>query len=286
MTETCPRCGYARVETDMCPSCKVIVSRYRAYHRRLQKLEKASSRPRVRVIQRIRNVLTWDRSQEDWDVTLPLAFMLGFLALWLILMNTVVTDPPLPLDPDQREQWYRDRFEEVRQLWDLYHLSMVALLVGIGVTFAIDRPTPALAFLITAFASAGNLLSAGRGRNISADFRRFMPEGVDPWCNQIGLGSPVPATSGWGEIELLAIALVGGLLAWGWRTCRIDEKIWVDVTQMDASLPRWHRWQDPSKAMPRRVLFRVIVYTSVAILLSAGALFTVLRWSYRLIHCS
>ena len=263
-----------------CGHSKVIVSRYRAYHRRLQKLEKASSQPRVRVIQRIWNVLTWDRSQGNWEVTLPVAFMLGFVALWLIIMTTVVTDPPLPLDPDQREQWSRDRFEEVRQLWDLCPLFMVALLVGLGVAFTIDRPIPAITFFINA---TGFLVGASVSRR---GFRQFMPEGADPWCNEIWLGSPVPATSGWPPIEILAIAFVGGLLAWGWRTWKIDEKIWVDVTEMDAPSPRWHRWRDPSKAMPRRVLFRVIVYTSVAILLSAGALFAVLRWSYRLIHCS
>lgn len=30
MAETCPKCGYAEVETDECPRCRVIISRYRA----------------------------------------------------------------------------------------------------------------------------------------------------------------------------------------------------------------------------------------------------------------
>lgn len=31
MAQTCPKCGYAQVEADECPRCRVIVSRYRAY---------------------------------------------------------------------------------------------------------------------------------------------------------------------------------------------------------------------------------------------------------------
>lgn len=31
MVDTCPKCGYAQVETDECPRCRVIVSKYRAY---------------------------------------------------------------------------------------------------------------------------------------------------------------------------------------------------------------------------------------------------------------
>ena len=35
MAQSCPKCGYAQVETDECPRCRVIVSRYRAYLGRL-----------------------------------------------------------------------------------------------------------------------------------------------------------------------------------------------------------------------------------------------------------
>ncbi len=35
MAETCPKCGYSQVETDECPRCRVIVSKYRAYVRGL-----------------------------------------------------------------------------------------------------------------------------------------------------------------------------------------------------------------------------------------------------------
>ena len=31
MAESCPKCGYAQVQTDECPRCRVIVSKYRAY---------------------------------------------------------------------------------------------------------------------------------------------------------------------------------------------------------------------------------------------------------------
>ncbi len=31
MAESCPKCGYAQVETDECPRCRVVVSKYRAY---------------------------------------------------------------------------------------------------------------------------------------------------------------------------------------------------------------------------------------------------------------
>jgi len=42
MAETCPKCGYAAVETDECPRCRVAVSKYRAY---LQKLGEAPAKP-------------------------------------------------------------------------------------------------------------------------------------------------------------------------------------------------------------------------------------------------
>lgn len=35
MAETCPKCGYAQVETDECPRCRVTVSKYRAWLERL-----------------------------------------------------------------------------------------------------------------------------------------------------------------------------------------------------------------------------------------------------------
>ena len=42
MAETCPKCGYSQVETDECPRCRVLISRYRAY---LDKLGQAPARP-------------------------------------------------------------------------------------------------------------------------------------------------------------------------------------------------------------------------------------------------
>lgn len=41
MAETCPKCGYPQVETDECPRCRVLISRYRAY---LDKLGQAPAR--------------------------------------------------------------------------------------------------------------------------------------------------------------------------------------------------------------------------------------------------
>lgn len=35
MAETCPKCGYAQVETDECPRCRTFISKYRAYLERL-----------------------------------------------------------------------------------------------------------------------------------------------------------------------------------------------------------------------------------------------------------
>ena len=35
MAETCPKCGYAQVQTDECPRCRVTLSKYRAYLGRL-----------------------------------------------------------------------------------------------------------------------------------------------------------------------------------------------------------------------------------------------------------
>ncbi len=42
MAETCPKCGYPQVETDECPRCRVLISRYRAY---LDKLGQAPAQP-------------------------------------------------------------------------------------------------------------------------------------------------------------------------------------------------------------------------------------------------
>ena len=44
MAETCPKCGYAQVETDECPRCRVVVSRYRGY---LEKLGRPPAAPSV-----------------------------------------------------------------------------------------------------------------------------------------------------------------------------------------------------------------------------------------------
>ena len=41
MAETCPKCGYPQVETDECPCCRVVISRYRAY---LDKLGQAPAK--------------------------------------------------------------------------------------------------------------------------------------------------------------------------------------------------------------------------------------------------
>ena len=43
MAETCPKCGYAQVETDQCPRCRVVVSQYRAYLQRLDQKPAAPS---------------------------------------------------------------------------------------------------------------------------------------------------------------------------------------------------------------------------------------------------
>ncbi|MBI3626140.1 MAG: RDD family protein [Candidatus Rokubacteria bacterium] len=42
MAESCPKCGYAQVETDECPRCRVILSKYRAY---LQKVGQPAATP-------------------------------------------------------------------------------------------------------------------------------------------------------------------------------------------------------------------------------------------------
>ena len=97
-------------------------------------------------------------------------------------------------------------------------------------------------------------------------------------------GQSIPPS--WRLVELLAIFFVVGMWANQWRVWRIDEKIWVEVRDVNAPPLVWHRWGDPGSGMPAGVLVRVIAYTSLAVLLSAGALFVGLRWSYRLIHCS
>ena len=49
MTESCPKCGYAEVETDDCPRCRVSVSKHRDY------LEKLPTRPPASPIARDQN---------------------------------------------------------------------------------------------------------------------------------------------------------------------------------------------------------------------------------------
>ena len=45
MAEACPKCGYAEVETDECPRCRVVVSKYRAYLQRLGEKPSAPAQP-------------------------------------------------------------------------------------------------------------------------------------------------------------------------------------------------------------------------------------------------
>lgn len=45
MVESCPKCGYAEVETDECPRCRVIISKYRAYLGRLGQRPPAPIQP-------------------------------------------------------------------------------------------------------------------------------------------------------------------------------------------------------------------------------------------------
>jgi uncharacterized RDD family membrane protein YckC len=45
MAEACPKCGYAQVETDECPRCRVVVSKYRAYLQRLGEKPSAPAQP-------------------------------------------------------------------------------------------------------------------------------------------------------------------------------------------------------------------------------------------------
>lgn len=45
MSETCPKCGYAKVESDECLRCGVIVWKYRAH---LQSPDRAAQDPQVR----------------------------------------------------------------------------------------------------------------------------------------------------------------------------------------------------------------------------------------------
>ncbi len=58
MAETCPKCGYAQVETDQCPRCRVVVSQYRGYLQRLGQKPAAPSAGVVGTVAPAREVVS------------------------------------------------------------------------------------------------------------------------------------------------------------------------------------------------------------------------------------
>ncbi|MBI4588488.1 MAG: RDD family protein [Candidatus Rokubacteria bacterium] len=77
MAQTCPKCGDARVETDECPRCRVIVSKYRDYLERLG--QKPSLPPRPSLPEVGRPVAP--SSGEMWPEGSPAGFWIRAAAL-------------------------------------------------------------------------------------------------------------------------------------------------------------------------------------------------------------
>lgn len=93
MVETCPKCGYDQVETDKCPRCLVIISKYRVY---LESLGKPPSAP-------VKSPLPPSTSVV-WSAGSPAGFWIRGAALFvdaivfytaLLLFALIVMLPPL-----------------------------------------------------------------------------------------------------------------------------------------------------------------------------------------------